>query len=632
MKYDLKRLFLLNNLLTSLLPIICVGLLSLAVVKSHLGKEHDRSNALLAQSLASQITTYLHEPESTFNLVTRHLLTQQHSSADRSKMLDLLAASYEYFNALYLLDQRGIVQQAGFKEQAEQAKSDYLGMDFSSVEACRQALQDQRLHWVPSVSMSSGAPTMSFCGPLNGGTLLAELKLTDLGRIINEASSGGVFTAFIVDRTGQLIVHPDQGIMQQKENVSNLSLVRSALEGAQRTGDFTFHGVEYRGTVVPLPGLKWVLVVAQDMDHVMAPIRAMQRILLSGLGATLVMALLLGMLGSRQLRRPFDQLAENARRVIREEYDAVQPISSMCVEVAILSETLLRMVQAVRSREEMLNEQTEELMATEEQLRELNQFLEEKVVERTAQLESANWELSALNDDLQQRENSLAGANQQLETFAYSISHDLRAPLRHARSFAGILLEDHGPGMTGAAQDLARRIVVSCDRMDSLIEGVLQFSRVTRQDITKVPVATELMVRDIFTDMQLDLQGRTVEVVIGNLSDCQADPLLLRQVWANLIGNAVKYTRKRPDARIEVSCLQNGGETVYSIRDNGVGFDMSRIEKLFGVFQRYHSAAEFEGTGVGLAIVANIIQRHGGRIWAEAKPDVGATFSFTLSG
>jgi light-regulated signal transduction histidine kinase (bacteriophytochrome) len=168
--------------------------------------------------------------------------------------------------------------------------------------------------------------------------------------------------------------------------------------------------------------------------------------------------------------------------------------------------------------------------------------------------------------------------------------------------------------------------------MDSLIEGVLQFSRVTRQDITKVSVATDAMVRDIFTDMQLDLQGRTVEVVIGKLIDCQADPLLLRQVWTNLIGNAVKYTRNRPDARIEVSSLQSGGETVYSIRDNGAGFDMSRIEKLFGVFQRYHSAAEFEGNGVGLAIVANIIQRHGGRIWAEAKPDEGATFSFTLSG
>ncbi len=632
MKYDLKRLFLLNNLLTSLLPIICVGLLSLAVVKTHLGKEHDRNSVLFAHSLSSQITSYIQEPVGTFNLVTRHLLAQQHSPADRSKMLDLLVASYEYFGALYLLDQSGIVQQAGFKHQKEQVRADYLGMDFSSVDSCRQALQDQRLHWAPSVSMSSGDPTMSFCGPLNGGTLLAELKLADLGQIIDEASSGRVFTAFIVDRTGRLIVHPDQQIAQQKENIGNLPLVRSGLEGNRATGDFSFHGVAYRGTVVPIPGLEWVLVVAQDMDRVMAPLKDLQRILLFGFAATLIMALLLGTLGSRLMRRPFDQLTENARRVIREEYDAVQPIQSICTEVVILSETLLGMVQAVRDREELLNEQTEELMSTEEQLRELNLKLEEMVIERTAQLEAANWELSTLNDDLLQREKSLAGANQQLETFAYSISHDLRAPLRHARSFAGMLLEDHGASMSEAAQDLARRIVVSCGRMEGLIEGVLQFSRVTRQEIVMARVVTRLMVQDLFAELQPELAGREVEIVIGDLPDCQADPLLLRQVWTNLIGNAVKYTLNCASARIEVTGSREAGETIYSIRDNGAGFDQTRSDKLFGVFQRYHTATEFEGTGVGLAIVANIIQRHGGRIWAEAKPNEGANFYFTLPG
>jgi len=630
MKFDLKRLFLLNNLLTALLPVICIGALSLLVVKSHLSKEMDHNGVLFTRSLASQITTYLQEPAGSFNLISRHLVTQKHSPADRTQLLDLLAESYEYFDALYLLDSRGIVQQAGFKQQGQHSRGDFQGMDFSSIDACRKALVDHKLHWDPSVSMSSGDPTMSFCGAINGGALLAELKLTDLGRIINEASAGRVFTSFIVDRAGRIIVHPNAEIARQKENIGNLPLVRMGLAGKESTDNFTFHRVEYRGTAILIPGLEWVLVVAQEMDTVMAPVQTLQRVLIIVILGTLVLAVSLGAMGSRLLRQPFEHLAENARLVIREDYEAIRPVTSPCQEIVLLSETLTGMVHAVRAREELLNEQTEELMATEEQLRDLNQNLEEKVAARTEQLAEANRELSALNDDLNQRELALEGANRQLEAFAFSVSHDLRAPLRHVTSFATILLDDYGAAMADDARELSQRIVASCRRMDELISGILEFSRVSRQPIKKVAMNVGSVVRDILQDMQGDLSGRSFNLKIGEVPDCQADPLLLRQVLTNLLSNAVKYTRLRDVAWIEVGALHESGETVYFVRDNGAGFDSAHADKLFGVFQRMHAATEFEGTGVGLAIVANIVQRHGGRVWAEAKPDAGATFFFTL--
>jgi hypothetical protein len=223
-------------LLTALVPIVCIGLISLSVVRAHLTRELDHNGVVFARSMVNHITTYLQEPIGTFNLLTRHLASQQHSAREKSHLVTLLTTSYEYFDAIYLLDTNGLVQQAGFKEGHHQEEADFLGMDFSQVEICRQALQNKRLFWAPSVSMSSGEPTMSFCAPLAGGTVLADLKLTDLGRIINESSSGGVFTAFVVDRSGRIIAHPDRLIVRQKENVSNIPLIKSGLAGRTSSG------------------------------------------------------------------------------------------------------------------------------------------------------------------------------------------------------------------------------------------------------------------------------------------------------------------------------------------------------------------------------------------------------------
>ena len=272
---------------------------------------------------------------------------------------------------------------------------------------------------------------------------------------------------------------------------------------------------------------------------------------------------------------------------------------------------------------------------------ELEQRVAERTVElseRVAEVEQLNaamtnllQDLQTVNQNLEQTARKLHSANQELESFAYSVSHDLRAPLRAIAGFSDILLEDYAPQLPPEAQGYLDRVRDNAQRMGGLIDSLLTFSRLGRQSLKLEPVDLAELVHQALEDLKDAQQGRQVDILIGNLPPCQGDPTLLKQVLINLLSNALKFTRQREVAHIEIGCQEtSNGEHVYFVKDNGAGFDMQYADKLFGVFQRLHRANEYEGTGVGLAIVQRIIHRHGGRVWAEAEIDRGATFLFTL--
>jgi len=241
-------------------------------------------------------------------------------------------------------------------------------------------------------------------------------------------------------------------------------------------------------------------------------------------------------------------------------------------------------------------------------------------------------ERKRLEQEVQQRSAAFEAANKELEAFSYSVSHDLRAPLRAIDGFSRILLEDHIAHLPADAQRYLHAVRNNSQQMGRLIDDLLTFARLSRQPLSKQLVRPADLVQQCVEELRAEQQGRRVEMAIGDLPACQADPALLKQVWLNLISNALKYTRKQEMAFIAVGCQEQDSATAYFVRDNGVGFDMRYADKLFGVFQRLHRAEEYAGTGVGLAIVQRIIHRHGGRVWAEAAVNHGATFYFTLQG
>lgn len=237
---------------------------------------------------------------------------------------------------------------------------------------------------------------------------------------------------------------------------------------------------------------------------------------------------------------------------------------------------------------------------------------------------------AGLEKAVEDRTRELQAANRNLESFSYSVSHDLRAPLRSIGGFSSILLAEYGKDLPEGGKQLVEKIQQNTARMADLIDGILALSRASRKELHRGEIDMQAMVREVLDDLVASLPGQNVDADIGDLPPCKADPVLMQQFLVNLLSNALKFSRNRDVSRIEISSDMQDGQPVYIIRDNGVGFDMKYADRLFRVFERLHDKREFEGTGIGLAIVDNIIRRHGGRIWMESAVDQGCTCYFTV--
>jgi signal transduction histidine kinase len=331
-----------------------------------------------------------------------------------------------------------------------------------------------------------------------------------------------------------------------------------------------------------------------------------------GLGVTLVALLaayLLSPVLQRTISQPILALAETAKAVSTQQDYSVRAPKLGADELGTLTDAFNQMLGRIAEQKDELQRYAADL--------------EQRVEERTRELQERN-------ESLRRNAAELLAANTELDAFAYSVSHDLRAPLRSIDGFSQVLLEDYGAKLDEAGQDSLRRVRAATQRMGTLIDDLLKLARVTRTEIRAEAVDLSDMARDIAAELQRATPERQVEFAIAPQLKARGDPRLLRVVLDNLLRNSWKYTAKQARPRIEFGSVEENGGHAFMVRDNGAGFDMKYADKLFGVFQRLHSAAEFEGTGVGLATVRRIINRHGGRIWAEGAVDQGATFYFTL--
>ncbi|MGN6646829.1 MAG: ATP-binding protein [Cytophaga sp.] len=313
------------------------------------------------------------------------------------------------------------------------------------------------------------------------------------------------------------------------------------------------------------------------------------------IGVSSLLAYSLSKILQRSISKPIVALAETAKTISEHKDHSVRAVKFGSDELGSLTDAFNDMLTQIQMQNQTLNE--------------FNQKLEQKVAERTTELESVNKEL---------------------ESFSYSVSHDLRAPLRFIHGYTNILEEEYKDKFDDEGRTLIQRIVNNTKKMGQLIDDLLSFSQLGRKEIRKRLVSMNTIVREVWEELMRMESGRNVKFVMQELPDVYVDPSTINQVWVNLISNALKYSKNREQTVIEISYKQTEKETVFIIKDNGAGFDMQYYDKLFGVFQRLHSTKEFEGTGVGLAIIQRIIAKHGGKIWAEAEVNKGATFYFSL--
>lgn len=439
----------------------------------------------------------------------------------------------------------------------------------------------------------NGELTAILAGSFNmmGKNILQDISRLKIGK------SGYVFM-YHEDR--DVIIHPDLEWRKQHPPAPGVNpLFDKALKGADITGE-TINSKEAHVVTSfhHLHAAKWLLGAAIPTSEAYAPLQRAKAYFLASSVTGMALVLTTVWLLMRRITAPLSAIT---RHVQTAGTDRHIPVVSDD-EIGTLAKAFNAMSDTLKLEETALRE-------SEIKFRALNSDLEQRVKERTAQLEVSNSELSS---------------------FCHAVSHDLRAPLRSINAFSSILQEEYAGELGGEPRDFLQRISSASLRMGELIDDLLNLSMVTRAKIKRERIDLSLMAQEILDEMGRNEPERAVEKTITPGISCIGDPSLIRAVMANLLGNAWKFTANAPSARITFDCRRSDGRTVYLVSDNGAGFSMAYVNKLFKPFERLHSAAEFNGSGIGLATVHRIISRHGGEVWADSEPGNGATFYFTL--
>ena len=424
------------------------------------------------------------------------------------------------------------------------------------------------------------------------GVLGGRLDLGELSKIIAlQTGESPTEDTYLVNTFNFFVTEPRFGQGYALKKAVRTEGVEAGLSGKDGVGFYEdYRGVSVIGAYKWLPEFKMCIITEIDQAEAFAPIVRLAWVIAGIASAISIAAGLLGLFFGRTITRPVRKLAAGAEEIGggNLEYRVGTAAKD---EIGGLSRTFDRMAESLKAT----------MVSRDE--------LEQRVRDRTAQLEAANKEL---------------------EAFSYSVSHDLRAPLRAIDGFSRVVLEDYTDKLDDEGKRYLNIIRSNTQKMGQLIDDLLMFSRLGRQELRASDIDMGKLAKAVSEELKLAVPERKLQFTINALIPAQGDQAMIRQVFVNLLSNAVKFTRPKENAMIEVGASNEGDENVYYVKDNGVGFDMQYVDKLFGVFQRLHSSAEFEGTGVGLAIVQRIIHRHGGRVWGEGKVGEGATFYFSL--
>lgn len=512
------------------------------------------------------------------------------------------------------------------------------------------------------------------------GILVLQIRVDTLLEWTKGIEVGPLGFVFVVDRGGKIVAHPGFEPHGEIIDFSGLPAVQKVLRGG-RGVEVLFNPVEKEKRVVayePVPGYGWGVIAQQPAAAAFASRDSSLRLFLAAYALIGIFSCSLTYLIAHFITQR--KRAEESLRASEEKFRAVAETAN---DAIVSANSLGNITYFNKGAERMFGYSADEVVDKPLTLlmperfqdahrQSLKRFLstgEAHVVGKTVELVGrkkagtefplelslASWKSHAgtfftgilrdiierkraeenikrLNENLEAHAAELEAANKELEAFSYSVSHDLRAPLRAVDGFSRILLEDHAGELSAGGRRYIGLVRENATKMGQLIDDLLTFSRLSRQPLRKQRVTPADLARVVLQDLSHQQSNREIEVSVDELPACHADPALLKQVWVNLLSNALKYTRDRDRGKIRVGYENRNGEVVYFVRDNGVGFDMRYVDKLFGVFQRLHRAEDYEGTGVGLAIVQRILHRHGGRVWAEAELNKGATFYFTLGG
>ncbi|MFL7793528.1 MAG: ATP-binding protein [Anaerolineae bacterium] len=540
----------------------------------------------VARRVATEVTAFFEGLESELRLASRAQMLPGMGSDKQRNLLTLLMAKDD-FEELALLDNSG-------QEQIHLSRLSIASVDLHSRAQADEFIiphTSGQVYYSPvRFDEASGEPLMTIAVPLldvrtglTNGVLVSEVRLKRIWDMIADVRVSPGQSVYIVDAQGRVVAHRNPSVVLRGTHF-DLPKQDSIQKGLDSTR------VVLAVEMVRFGKQEFNIVSEQVVSEALALAINTVVITVILVIVALVIASVFSLLAVRQIVRPIQIMAATAQAVSTGDLSRRVEITSQD-ELGVLADTFNSMTV---------------------QLQTLVSSLEQQVAERTAQLEASNKDL---------------------EAFAYSVSHDLRAPLRHIAGFVDLLSKHEEGNLDATSSHYLETITQSTEQMGRLIDDLLTLSRAGRTEMQTRRVVLDEMIRKVQGEFESEEKDRHITWEIDPLPDVEADPILLRQVWANLLSNAVKFTAPRAKARIEVGALPIDAESNYVtlfVRDNGVGFDPQYTHKLFGVFQRLHREEDFKGTGIGLATVRRIIERHGGQVWAESEPDHGATFYLTL--